>query len=179
MDAVGTSAHWGAVRLPDAAFPADHPDRGRGFLRIRRVRWTARRLVRGALRGADAAPPGDDVPTGARPPTPRRDGPDRGGAQRDAVEQLKPATACQRFRGGPRSGARSRDGAARPPQSARETGLKSAGGQRMVRSQVPPAPGGTRWSPTRPALFLLEAEPYRLPPSGIPSRHPAVGVQGR
>jgi hypothetical protein len=69
-------------------------------------------------------------PTGARPPTPRRDGLDRSGAQRNAIQQLKPSTACQRFRAGPRSGARNRYGAARPPQSAEETDPKSAGADR-------------------------------------------------
>jgi len=46
------------------AFPADHPDRCRRFLRLRGVRWTARGLVRGALRSIDAAPSGDGGPTG-------------------------------------------------------------------------------------------------------------------
>ena len=108
-------------------FLAHYPDRCRGLARLRRVRWTARGLVRGALRGADAGAPGDDRPTGARPPTPRRDGSDRGGAQRNAGQQLKPPTACRRFRGGPGPGARNRDGAARPPQSAEETDQRTAG----------------------------------------------------
>jgi len=86
------------------------------------------------------APPGDDGPTGARPPTPRRDGLERGSAQRNAVQQLNPATACMRFRGGPRSGARNRDGAARPPPSAEETDLKSAEGDGDLALLKAPSP---------------------------------------
>ncbi len=83
--------------------------------------------VPGALRGVDVAPRPARGPAGSGPPTPRRDGSDGGGAGRNSVQQLKCRHCLLRFRAGPRSSARNRDGAARPLQSAEEADWERVG----------------------------------------------------